>query len=107
MINHNIEVVDIYKCNECSVGFDSQRALKLHRSSRHKDKSETVNECDICNIEFISGKDLNAHIKETHDCIDLKCDYCNQNFFSKKLYQTHLMEHELNIVQNDSEENHE
>lgn len=105
MINHNIEVLNIFKCDECNVGFDSQRALKLHRSSRHKDNSETLNECEICNIQFITGKDLDTHIQQTHDCIDMKCDYCNQHFFSKKLYQSHLMEHELNIIQDDGEVN--
>lgn len=104
MVNHNIEVVNIFKCNDCNIGFDSQRSLKLHRTHHHKEKLKNLNECDICQLKFVSAMDLNAHIQETHDCIDIKCDYCNQQFFSKKLYEAHSMEHELNIIQDDDEE---
>lgn len=97
----------MFKCNDCSVGFDSKRDLKLHRRNHHNEIVSDLNECTICRTSFVTVIDLNAHMDNFHDNIEIKCDVCQHEFTSKKIYNEHMLEHELNMIKNDEDDDDE
>lgn len=93
------DLLTVYKCEDCNIGFNSKRTLKLHRSNDHKEIVPDLNECDICNISFIQVTDLNDHIANEHDAIEEKCDQCDEQFVSQKLFEEHKFQHEINDIE--------
>lgn len=86
----------IFTCDDCDIGFSTQRGLKLHRINDHKDAINLdLNGCEECGVHFVNIDDLNAHIQNEHDDIQGKCDICQQEFTSQKLFDEHRFEHEL------------
>ena len=92
---HNVTEGEIFKCEECNIGFNTNRGLKLHRNNQHKENVTDLNTCDFCQMPFITVTDLNAHILAEHDAIEGKCEICNQDFDSQKLFEEHKLEHDL------------
>lgn len=86
---------DLFQCIDCKIGFDTKRALKLHRVREHKEQVEDLNACEYCNAPFTSISELNEHIANVHDAIDQDCPHCiGLNFTSQKLFAEHMLEHE-------------
>lgn len=84
------------------MGFDSVRALRLHRTNQHNEVVDNLYDCDMCDLKFINTADLNAHIAAEHDTISEKCSQCNEEFTSQRAFDEHVVEHELGmIVKND------
>lgn len=87
----------IFTCDDCEIGFNTQRGLQMHRINAHKDDiTLDLNECEECGISFETLSDLNEHMHNEHDEIDSKCDICKQEFTSQKLFDDHRFEHEMN-----------
>lgn len=81
----------IFTCDDCEIGFSTQRGLKMHRINDHKDDiSLDSNECDECGLSFSNTENLNAHIQNEHDNIKAKIG-CKQ-----ELYDEHRFDHEMN-----------
>lgn len=92
-------MITIYNCDDCSIGFNSQRGLKLHRNNQHKDFIGDLNDCQTCSISFVTASDLNQHNASVHDVITvLKCEICNQQFDSKKTFDDHMVDHEIDQI---------
>lgn len=62
------EVVNIFQCSDCNIGFSNNRDLKLHRRTDHNEPIDkpTLNACDICDMTFIYVSDLRNHITTYH-----------------------------------------
>lgn len=80
------------------MGFDSIRALRLHRTNQHNEVVENLYDCEICETKFINAADLNLHITSEHDTILEKCPQCNEEFTSQREFDEHIVEHELGMV---------
>ena len=91
----------LFKCDKCKLTFTSLEHLKQHRSSKHTDehndmqqnipeeekKDEIYFSCLKCNFETQEEKDLTEHMNSEHDCYD--CDICTNKFESNSKLQEH------------------
>ncbi len=95
--NHERILDSIHQCDDCDIGFDSVRALRLHRTNQHNEVVENLHDCDVCDVKFINAADLNVHIAAEHDTILEKCTQCNEEFTSQRALDEHIIEHELGL----------
>lgn len=96
--NHERILDSIHQCDDCDMGFDSIRALRLHRTNQHNEVVDNLYDCEICDTRFINAADLNVHITAEHDTILEKCPQCNEEFTSQRAFDDHVIEHELCMI---------
>lgn len=53
-----------------------------------------IHTCEYCDIPYTSAIELDEHIMNEHDNIDVKCDICGAQYYSNKLYSEHLLDHD-------------
>ena len=85
--NH-IDKKKVFDCKHCEVTFQWMKALKRHTDERFDSEGNPKNVCDVCGLEFCTGKQKKAHYIANHR--DFTCSVCGQSFSMKK----HLKEHE-------------
>jgi len=98
--NHERILDSIHQCDDCDMGFDTIRALRLHRNNQHNEVVENLYDCEICETKFKSAALMNfvSHISAEHDTILEKCPQCNDEFTSQRAFDEHLVEHELGMI---------
>jgi len=75
-----------YKCEKCSLGFDSKELLDSHKCV---DPNNSVYICSECYEEYTDEMLYAEHVK-THDLAVLACNVCTLIFPDKHSLETHL-----------------
>lgn len=95
---HNIANKVKNTCKDCSVGFDTVRALKLHQRTHKNNRIDNDTghfECSMCMRKFSRKSSYTSHMKH-HDeksKVRYTCDACKREFQHK----AHLDNHILNV----------
>ncbi|CAH2065023.1 unnamed protein product, partial [Iphiclides podalirius] len=50
-----------YKCNDCIIGFNTEKLMKYHMNGKHVPKSEANVQCDVCKAYFVTRDNVSAH----------------------------------------------
>jgi hypothetical protein len=85
--NHVDKKKEESECKLCGVKFQWSKALKRHTEERFDTEGNPKNVCDVCGIEFCTGKKKKAHHIATHR--DFTCSVCDQVFSMKKSLKVH------------------
>ncbi|XP_015110753.1 uncharacterized protein LOC107036973 [Diachasma alloeum] len=80
-------------CAMCSQRFASERSLQVHNRRVHgtevAKRLHDISKCQICNEEFPSVVQFNAHLK-IHP---LECSQCGKYFYRKQNFKLHMKRH--------------
>ncbi|XP_063984920.1 uncharacterized protein LOC135166535 isoform X2 [Diachasmimorpha longicaudata] len=80
-------------CAMCSQRFSSERSLQVHNRRVHgtevAKRLHDISKCQICNEEFPSVVQFNAHLK-IHP---LECSQCGKYFYRKQNFKLHMKRH--------------
>ena len=91
-----------YLCYECGSSYSNGVRLREHIELNHQgdkfvheyqqiEKVTTVNNnCEECDYEFVSKKELKRHVKSVHYFVKFDCDQCSATFNRKDNYERHL-----------------
>ncbi|XP_052861521.1 zinc finger protein 883-like [Anopheles cruzii] len=82
-------------CKRCNLKFDSQKELKSHKHSEHRDYI-----CDSCGMSFAVKFSLDEHRKRHEPVRPYKCEYCPLEYYTKAekhfhVRQVHLKTYEV------------
>lgn len=89
----------LYKCDECTMGYSAALLLKFHQSSQRTHTRMTPNasfECYLCRMDFWKQSEVKFHLKLHVAARDKKCDICNEPLTSNEL-TSHLCGTETSI----------
>merc|ERR1712080_654939 len=75
------------KCSYCDKLFTTDYNLKIHTKTVHE--VHNAYECDLCEIQKSTAKELKKHIYTFHIDNDHKCEFCGKNF-SPELLKKHI-----------------
>ena len=85
--NHIDKKKEEFDCHLCGVKFQWIKALKRHKAECFDSEGKLKHDCDVCGLEFCTGKQKTAHHVATHR--DFACSVCGQIFSMKKYLQVH------------------
>ena len=85
--NHIDKKKEEFDCNLCGVKFQWITALKRHKAERFDSEGKLKHVCDLCGLEFCTGKQKTAHHIATHRYF--ACSVCGQVFSMKKYLKVH------------------
>ena len=76
-----------YECNLCDRKFHRPRQLRIHIEQDHEGLKK---KCDFCN-KFFKGTFIAKHVSRIHEKKkDHKCIKCNDSFYAKKELEVHM-----------------
>ena len=70
-----------FKCDQCDEVLKNREKLKAHTKTHHQ------SECSVCDVDFITEKDLQRHIGEEHG---YKCDICDYTCKNEEKLKKHM-----------------
>ncbi|XP_068627254.1 zinc finger protein 624-like [Battus philenor] len=50
-----------YKCENCIIGFNTEKLMNYHMNGKHLPKSEDNVQCDVCKAYFVTRDNMSAH----------------------------------------------
>ena len=82
-----------YPCKQCSVSFESEKALKTHNSLTHSSGFAKLAKCETCNKELINEDTLRFHKRNSHPELAIReiCYLCQKEFKTKGAVEKHIM----------------
>ena len=67
-----------YQCDKCNLGFQFEKGLKEHKSTKHESISF---KCEYCDKDFITKRNLERHIGQIHQSMSsVSCIKCRKEF---------------------------
>lgn len=85
--NHIDKKTEEFACNLCGVKFKWKKAKKRHTDERLDSEGNPKHVCDVCGLEFCTGKQITVHHIATHR--EFVCSVCGQAFSAKKSLELH------------------
>ncbi|XP_049884143.1 zinc finger protein 57-like [Pectinophora gossypiella] len=88
-----------YKCDDCIIGFNTEKLMSDHLNGKHQPKSATCQQCDVCKAYFLTKDNLSTH-RSLH-LNAFKCIQCNYISSMKRLMLRHAQTHGDTVLQCD------
>jgi len=82
----------LYRCEKCSMDFQSELDLTKHKCKYQNQKKKHVN-CDECHLHFPTIRALNKHKKKSHSSV--ACEQCSKKFLKEVDLQQHRNSHKM------------
>lgn len=81
-----------YKCDKCWWSFAQHATFRRHLMDVHAEVRTTYT-CSICQLQLLSKKSLNRHIRNHAGLDRFPCEYCGRILSSKSNLKTHVRLH--------------
>ncbi|XP_064628204.1 zinc finger protein 135-like isoform X1 [Lineus longissimus] len=90
---------EVFRCDLCDLVVASNRALRMHRRSKHADEELYV-ACRVCGDRFRHVTDLARHELSHEE--PMKCLLCDEEFWTVYKYRCHVLRHRNQALNSES-----
>ncbi|EDS41887.1 zinc finger protein 232 [Culex quinquefasciatus] len=78
--------IRVYACKNCPRKFDTEGGLSKHAwRCKEPDQTRQLHTCEICSMEFLNAKNLDAHMNKHNGIKPYRCknETCGMHFYGK------------------------
>ena len=95
-----------FLCDLCGKVSSTKDSCNNHIESIHqevKESTEQIFQCKECSSKFNSRSDLNSHVSQNHQGLDIECEQCGKYFVTRKELREHKIEHKEKSLADDKD----